>query len=155
MAKLKPLLATFVTFLVGVVIGWSLPHSAVAPSGSGGAPLVLPAPTSTSSVLLDFGDRRVVTYAGLSVAAGQTVWALMQELELTRGLRLESKDFGGELGVLVTGIGGTVNDQPTARSWHYWVNQRFASVGASQYRLHPGDQVMWKYTTNQFKAETK
>jgi len=35
------------------------------------------------------------------------------------------------------------------------VNQQFAQIGVSNFRLVPGDQVMWKYTTSQFKAEMK
>ncbi|MDD5110810.1 MAG: DUF4430 domain-containing protein [Patescibacteria group bacterium] len=144
-----------ILLVVGVAVGWNLPHAVPA----GNQPL-LPlgasvAPTSTGSVLFDFGDGRISSYAGVALIPRQSVWEFMQELERSRGVQISTRDYGGDLGIRVTGIGGVGEDVSTGRYWHYWVNQQFAEVGVSNYRLSPGDQVMWKYTTSQFRAETK
>lgn len=139
--------------IVGVAIGWSLPRSAVRPGPVSLGPPVA-AVATTSSVLIDYGDGLMVTYLDLPVAAGQTVWELLQELE-ERGVTVQAKDYGGDLGMLVTGFGSVTNDARAGKFWHYWVNQRFATVGVSAYRLEPGDQVFWKYVSDQFRAETQ
>ncbi len=145
-----PFARALAALAVGLAVGWRLPRG----------PVVGPAPVertsaSTASVLLDYDDGRVTTYADMPVTAGDSVWQLMAELTRSNHLVIDAKDFGGELGRLVTGIGGVANDAARNRFWHYWVNQRFADVGVSAYRLQPGDQVMWKYTGDQFRAETK
>ncbi len=139
--------------ILGVALGWLLPRPSV-PLEISVAPASTLSVATTTSLMLDYGDERVVTYGGLPVTVGQTVWGLLQSLE-TRGVRVQAKDYGGDLGMLVTGFGEVKNDARTGKFWHYWVNQRFATVGVSAYRLQPGDQVMWKYTSDQFRAETK
>lgn len=136
--------------LIGIAVGWSLPRASFPAT-----PLSEPAPTTTASILLDFGDGRMTTYADIAVSDGQNVWQLMETLESSRGVAIEANDFGGDLGMLVTGIDGIHNDAASDRFWHYWVNQRFAQVGVSAHRVNPGDQVMWKYTSGQFRAETQ
>lgn len=149
----KHVAAAVILVALGVIVGWSLPRTTSQPAPAGGRDVAVS--TTTASVLVDFDDGRVTTYARVPITAGDSVWQLMEVLQRTRGLAIESKDFGGDLGVLITGIGGVANDTTGSRYWHYWVNQRFAQVGVSAYRVNPGDQVMWKYTSGQFAAETK
>lgn len=151
--KRKRVVAAVILFALGVIVGWAWPRVTPQPAPAAGRDAAQP--TTTASVLVDFDDGRVTTYADIPIATGDSVWQLMGTLQRTRSLAIESKDFGGELGVLVTGIGGVANDTASNRYWHYWVNQRFAQIGVSAYRLRPGDQVMWKYTSDTFKAETK
>lgn len=142
-----------ILFALGVIVGWSLPRVTPQPTPAVGRDVAQP--TTTASVLVDFDDGRITTYADIPMTAGGSVWQLMETLQRTRSLAIESKDFGSELGVLVTGIDGVLNDAAADRFWHYWVNLRFAQVGASAYRVNPGDQVMWKYTSGEFRAETQ
>lgn len=139
---------------LGVVIGWNLPR-ALPPLKQNTTQPAIGITATTSSMLVDYGDGRVVTYAAVPVTVGETVEAMMAEISRSRGLTVEWKDYGEGLGKLVTAIGETKNDARAGRFWSYWVNQQFAPVGVSAYRLTPGDQVMWKYTSDQFRAETK
>lgn len=155
MNRLRQIGVIIVTVALGAVLGWNLPRAV--PTGNYNArdlsPLVQP--TSTGSVLIDYGDGRMETYLDLPFAPGQNVWDLMQELEQSRGVPIVFRDYGSDLGVRVTGIGNQAEDIGSGHFWHYWVNQQFAQIGASNFQLSPGDQVMWKYTTSQFKAEMK
>ncbi|TSC75780.1 MAG: hypothetical protein G01um101431_1107 [Parcubacteria group bacterium Gr01-1014_31] len=137
---------------VGVAAGWFLPRSFVPFAPAVQIPAAVP--TSTASVMVDFGDGRVVTYGTIPLAAEQTVWSALQQVEKDNGLAVTHEDFGA-MGVLVDGIGGIRNDAGADRFWHYWVNQRFAEVSASRFPLQPGDQVLWKYTDRGFVAEMR
>lgn len=139
--------------ILGVTLGWLLPRQPASPPPTGVSSSAVSVATTTS-LMLDYGDGRVVTYAGLPVTAGQTVWELLQEL-VPRGVKVRAKDYGGNLGMLVTGFGEMQNDARAGKFWHYWVNQRFATVGVSSLKISPGDQILWKYTSDQFQAETK
>ena len=143
-------LSALAILAVGVTAGGVLPRPLVPFAPTGQIPVAVP--TSTASVMVDFGDGRVVTYGTIPLAAEQTVWSVLEQVEKERGLPVASDDYG-EMGVLVNGIGGVKNDVGAGRFWHYWVNQRFAEVSASRFPLQPGDQVLWKYTDKGFTAE--
>lgn len=155
MNRFRQIGVVVVAVALGVALGWNLPQTV--PTESFGARDLFPAvqPTSTGRVLVDYGDGRMETYLDLPFTPGQNVWDLMQELERSRGVQIVFRDYGSDLGVRVTGIGDREEDIGSGYFWHYWVNQQFAQIGVSNFRLVPGDQVMWKYTTSQFKAEMK
>lgn len=150
----RPAAAVALSLAVGAVIGWNLPRAVPVPVQNA-SQFVAGTAATTSSMLVDYGDGRVVTYAAVPVTVGETVQDLMAEISRSRGLTVAWKDYGEGLGKLVTAIGETKNDARAGRFWSYWVNQQFAQVGISSFRLQPGDQVMWKYTTDQFRAVTK
>lgn len=50
--------------------------------------------------------------------------------------------------VFVTAINGTTNGQG-GLWWQYWVNGLYGNTAANLFPLHDGDQVAWRFTTNQ------
>ena len=153
MPGFKRLLSGLLWFTLGVIVGWAILPQPIRQADP--RPPMQAEATSTVSVLVDYDDGRIITYPEVPVESGATVWSVMERLSSARGLAVEAQDYGGDLGRLVTAIGGLHSGQSRDRYWFFWVNQRFAEVGVSQYRLSPGDHVMWKYTSNAFKAETK
>lgn len=58
-------------------------------------------------------------------------------------LALTTQDYG-DMGVLVTGMGGLVNGTDD-KYWQYLVNGEAPMVGADQYELEDGDVVVWEF----------
>lgn len=121
-----------------------------------GAPLPsdspLPRPTAASpvapkaqSVALEihgpFGTR---TYA-LRVDGELSVADLLAHAAREKLLSLETKDYGGSLGIFVEGINGVRSDPRQQRYWTLYVNGERSPVGASSARVRPGDTVRWSY----------
>lgn len=50
-----------------------------------------------------------------------------------------------DFGLLVCGIGSFVADESESKFWTYKVNHVAPEVGADQYSLKPGDEVLWVY----------
>ena len=49
------------------------------------------------------------------------------------------------LGSMVTKIGDKKSSEKDGY-WQYWINGEYASVGASDYLLKPGDKIEWKFS---------
>jgi len=102
------------------------------------------------SLMLDFGGGELKTFNNLSLPKNATVFDLLKKVGTENNLELNSKDFGGDLGVLIEGIGDKINDTKQNIYWQYWVNNNYAQVGAGAYQLKNNDIVEWKYTKGQF-----
>ncbi|NUM25735.1 MAG: DUF4430 domain-containing protein [Candidatus Buchananbacteria bacterium] len=101
------------------------------------------------NVMIDSG-KEIKLYERVSIAENETVFELLKKIADENNLELGYKDFGGELGVMIESIGGVKNDVSSNGFWQYWVNNSYAQVGPSSYRIHAGDSITWKYVTNQF-----
>lgn len=76
--------------------------------------------------------------------AGETVLELLTRLnDSDPALTLTTEDYG-EMGVLVTGMGGFVNGTD-GKYWQYQVDGATPMVGADQYELEDGDAVLWEF----------
>ena len=102
------------------------------------------------SLMLDFGNGEVQTYNDVSVDIGSTMFELLQQVTSENDLEFDYKDYGGDLGALVESVNDFSSDVKGNRFWHYWVNNIYADIGASNYILESGDIIEWKYTLNQF-----
>ena len=60
-----------------------------------------------------------------------------------------AKEFSG-MGYFVDEINGVKNNNQTGEYWIYYVNNKSATVGISQYILKPGDKIEWKYEKAKF-----
>ncbi|MFA6215820.1 MAG: DUF4430 domain-containing protein [Patescibacteria group bacterium] len=102
------------------------------------------------NLMLDFGNGEVQTFNSIALAENSSVFELLKKITAENKLEFSYKDYGGELGVLVESINKIANNNKTNRFWHYWVNNVYAEIGASNYQLKAGDIVEWKYVSNQF-----
>lgn len=75
---------------------------------------------------------------------GETVLALLTRLnETDPTLNLTTEDYG-DMGVLVTGMGGLTNGTD-GNYWQYQVDGESPMVGADQYELADGKTVLWEF----------
>jgi len=130
----------------------------VPPASSPTGSIVSPAATLTSSPEaspVSEAKARIVTLeirgpAGsktyrLPAQAETTVADLLVRASREQGLRLETKDYGGSLGILVEALNGSRNDPKRKLYWSLYVNGVFSQLGASSARVRPGDTVTWAY----------
>ncbi|HWH16353.1 MAG TPA: DUF4430 domain-containing protein [Candidatus Paceibacterota bacterium] len=86
----------------------------------------------------------IYTATSTAITDGETVLALLSRLDATYGsLGLATKDYG-DMGVLVTAMGGLVNGTD-GKYWQYTVNGTMPLVGADQYELRDGETLSWEF----------
>lgn len=79
------------------------------------------------------------------VVPGEAVITAMERAQSLGLAALETKDFGGELGVFVEAINGIRNDAASSKYWTLYINGERSNVGASLEIVQPGDTVTWKF----------
>lgn len=151
------LLLPLVTVL-GFIL-WKLPNTAPAPSPSPAptnitTPVASPTSSPETSPSSESKTRRVTleikrptgtkTYQ-LPVREETTVADLLTRAQREQGLKLETKEYGGSLGIFVEGLDGLRNDSAKKLYWSLYVNGAFSQLGASAARVRPGDTVTWTY----------
>ncbi|MCX6764707.1 MAG: DUF4430 domain-containing protein [Candidatus Nealsonbacteria bacterium] len=109
--------------------------------------------TSTSSET-ELSSERHIIYVGekkyeISVPEKSTVYELMDLLKARGDFSFQGKDFSG-LGFFVEEINGIKNNPSGKTYWIYYVNDKSAQVGISNYTLKPNDVINWKYEKPQF-----
>lgn len=78
------------------------------------------------------------------IESGETVLELLTRLNATDpDLNLATEDYG-DMGVLVTAMGGLVNGTD-GKYWQYQVDGETPMVGADQYELEDGKTVIWEF----------
>lgn len=78
------------------------------------------------------------------IESGETVLELLTRLNATDpDLNLATEDYG-DMGVLVTAMGGLVNGSD-GKYWQYQVDGETPMVGADQYELEDGKTVIWEF----------
>ncbi|MFH1584692.1 MAG: DUF4430 domain-containing protein, partial [Patescibacteria group bacterium] len=92
---------------------------------------------------IDYGSGDLQSFPAESLRAGSAVLELLEALEERHGVPVETRKFSG-VGVFVEAIHGVRNTESSY--WQYWVNGEYAKVGAGQYKLRDGDEVLWKRT---------
>lgn len=100
------------------------------------------------SVMVDFGDGKMPSASDIVWHEGQSVFDALKLFDDRAGLRIKSKDYGGDMGVFVESIGDKQDPEKKAW-WQYWVNNEYGKISSSSYKLKPGDVVMWKLTMGQ------
>lgn len=86
----------------------------------------------------------VYTATSTAITDGETVLELLSRLDATYGsLGLATKDYG-DMGVLVTAMGGLVNGTD-GKYWQYTVDGTMPLVGADQYELRDGETLAWEF----------
>lgn len=78
------------------------------------------------------------------IESGETLLELLTRLDASDPtLDLTTQDYG-DLGVLVTGMGGFSNGTD-GKYWQYEVDGAVPMVGADQYELHDGETAIWEF----------
>ncbi|MDP3901088.1 MAG: DUF4430 domain-containing protein [bacterium] len=99
-----------------------------------------------TDLTLDYGNGDTQSFPKEVLATGGTVLDQLKAVQVRYGVPLEMRSFPG-MGEFVEGIHGVRNTN--MKYWQFWVNGTYAEVGASQYVLSNGDQVLWKRTDEQ------
>ncbi len=135
-----------VVFLAGLLVGISVMQKpAVAPTISDKL-----AAGITVALILDYGNGEVQNYRDIEMQLGQTVFDLLKKVTAENVIEFSYQDYGAGLGALIESINNVKNDPVKNTFWHYFVNDVFAEVGASNYPLADGDVVAWKYAEAQY-----
>jgi len=71
-----------------------------------------------------------------------TVYDFMVKLEKEEKINFKDKIYSG-MGKLIEEINGVKNSGE--KNWIYYVNDKKATIGVSNYQIKPGDVVSWKY----------
>lgn len=127
---------------VGFILGFGLSHAPLAQAPAAPTSQV----TKQASVMVDNGQGSVAVYKG-DVSFDESLLQFMRALSQANNFTLKTKEYKG-LGALIEQIGSTANGAG-GRYWQYWVNNSYASVGADQYTIKPGDVIEWKFAPSQ------
>lgn len=101
------------------------------------------AESQTVTILVnDAGSEKEVK---VFVVPGEAVITVMERAQSLSLATLETKDFGGELGVFVEAINGIRNDVASSKYWTLYINGERSNVGASLEIVQPGDTITWKF----------
>lgn len=76
-----------------------------------------------------------------------SVFDFMGKLQNEGKINFTEKNYIG-MGEFIDSINGIQNN--SNRSWIYYVNDKKATIGVSNYKLNPGDVVSWKYEKSNY-----
>ena len=111
-----------------------------------------PLPTATTSEVVHMiiapGMGSVSTFNDIPYHANMSVADALSTLAEEKKIMLESKDYGGELGVFIESINGAGKGNSDAW-WQFWVNGVYSKTGVSKTVLQPDGQIVFIFTGNQ------
>jgi hypothetical protein len=94
-------------------------------------------------VVVDFGGTRENLSRPFAAPAGANAWSAIQHA--LGAANVSQRDFGGDLGVMITGLFGV-----TAQGNHFWeflINGESSSVGVGSYLVREGDRLELRYSS--------
>lgn len=98
---------------------------------------------------LDFGNGNVKIFNDIKLGEEKTVFALLKKITQENNMEFSFKEYP-DLGAFVESIDNVANNSENNQWWQYWVNNEYAQLGASLYKLKEGDLIEWKYVEGQF-----
>lgn len=106
--------------------------------------------TVTLSVdLKTIGKGYIVAPTKVKIKDGHTVWEVLQAVLNAKGIAYEYEDYAQYGSVYVQSIDGEGEfDHGPGSGWMYNVNGIYPEFGCSLYKLHGGETIQWRYTTN-------
>ncbi len=138
-------------FVLGLLLGFLVGYQgAVSQSSFRPESTTVEAKTIAASLMIDFGEGEIIVCHRQELTDGATVFDLLKTCaeDKDEPFQLEYDDYPS-LGVLIKQIGDRVSGQDN-RYWQYWVNNNFAQVGASQFKLNNNNTVEWKFIKSKF-----
>ena len=100
----------------------------------------------TASIMIDFGNGTIRTMNDIPVHAQDTLYTTLVAMSERDEFTLQTTDYG-DMGVFVEGIDGIKGVNGTW--WQVWINNTYATEGASSITTRHGDIILWKLTTEQ------
>lgn len=94
-----------------------------------------------TKTILEINGKR---YEG-EVAEATSVYDFMKKLQNEGQINFTEKSYTG-IGKFIVTINGVKGNGE--QNWIFYVNDKKAQVGVSNYELNPGDVVSWKYEKN-------
>ncbi len=110
-------------------------------------PRPVPSAQVTNVSLVIDGPNWAIHY-GPVTTSNNTAFGLLLEAARRVPFSLAWTNYTLPAGVLITAINGTLNGQG-GMWWQYWVGATYGNRSASLYGLGNGDQVLWRFTTDQ------
>ncbi len=84
----------------------------------------------------------------MEMEENSTVFELLQKASNKHGFTF-SYSSNAAYGIFVEELDGVRNNPYTSKYWLYYINGKYASVGASSQRLSEGDVILWRYESSQ------
>lgn len=132
-------------FLFGLFVGYAIPL----PEQS--SLLSTKVSTSTISIMFDYGDDGISVFHDISIKEGDSMFDVLFDMSESDKLTLEYTDYGLGMGVMIMSIDNYTNGNPRGTYWQYWVNNKYAKVGASNFKVNNNDVIEWKFTKELLK----
>ncbi|MFA5095073.1 MAG: DUF4430 domain-containing protein [Candidatus Paceibacterota bacterium] len=103
-------------------------------------------PPSLSSTKIEKTNRAFLQINGekleTSITEKENVYDFMIQLQKEKKISFKDKVYSG-MGKFIEEINGVKNNGD--KNWIYYVNDKKATIGVSNYQMIPGDIVIWKY----------
>ncbi len=93
--------------------------------------------------MVDFENGKVTTLSAIPWHQGMTAFDALKYVADKQSMKLEYKDYGGDMGVFIQSING-IKDPKNKAWWQFWVNNAYSQKGASSTPLKSGDNIEWK-----------
>ncbi len=133
----------FVILVAGFLLGFSFGGHYTQPANDQNVS------DQTASLMIDYGNGKLDTFTNLSIPKQAKVFDLLKSAVATKNIKLEYKDYGGDLGVFIESIHGIGKNTAGQKWWQYWVNNSYSYVGVSGYEVKPGDVIELKFIEGQ------
>ena len=92
----------------------------------------------------DKGEKGILSLLFCWIYSSHQLYCLLFECADVYDFSVGKSYFSGYDSFFIDGINGITNGDDD-RYWQYYVNGEFANVGCSQYILHNGDLVEWRF----------
>lgn len=79
----------------------------------------------------------------------KTLYQVMLEMKEDQKINFESREFSG-LGSYVYSINNISEDRSKGLYWIYYINDKEANIGVSNYILKDGDKIKWQLEANTY-----
>ncbi len=94
-------------------------------------------------LIIDYGDGNIQNFPEKIFWEGATILDTLKALERRHGISIETREFP-EIGIFIEAIHGVRNTRDMY--WQFWVNGEYGAVGAGQYNINDGDEILWRRT---------
>ena len=95
----------------------------------------------TGKVYLEINNQKIEAL----IIKNESVYSLMQQLQNIDKINFKEKNYVG-MGKFIEEINGLKNNGD--KNWIYYVNNKKAEIGVSNYQLKFGDIISWKYESD-------
>lgn len=150
--KLSSFFIALIIVAILVVVGFVLPKLNVEPLSD---PVAVEENASqTLNLQFDLGDgSEVLKFNDVEINNDENLFNIMQRVTEQNNIEFSYKDFGGDLGIFIKSINNSAEQKSKTKWWQYWINNEYAQVGVSNYKVKPGDDVIFKFTDDKFEIE--